>query len=779
MTHIVVRSTPAHLGPAAPNQRGWRSLIVPFLLVLGFAEVAHAQAPTGDGPDVPAGAEAQAPDPASPPAALSAPPTGDAPAPEPASPPAVAAQPDGDPANIPLELPGFEIVITASHHDEPAFQSPRAVSIVGRQDMDERASRSTPEALLEETGVFVQRTNHGGGSPIIRGQFGNRILLLVDGIRLNNSTFRQGTNQYLNTVDPLVVDRIEVVRGPGSALYGSDAIGGLVNVLTERPRLGGGGAYGSARLASASMDQSAQLGLRLGWAGERTGAFASVSVRHFGDLRASGGYLQRFTGYDEWGATGSGLVELRPGHQLTLSVQAHSQRDVPRSDRSFPLDFRVFSVQNRQLAYARYTADKLGPFDQATATLSYGRQRELQTRYQVDRDARVADELIAGTLGVLASGELEAAGPLVVGAELYMDQLDLAATSGTLTGAVAADPSALRYPKGISHLSTAAFAHHELGLSGSWKLVSEARLGLIRIRVPDDNRLVLLFPDDNLPVLPAVRDLVPVYAGGLHARWEAAPWAAVSAGAMLGFRSPNVDDYARSGVEGPAYQIPARSLDPERALSGEIGVKLVPGRVDVSATYAYTIIDDAIARQVSSLGGGTITMIDGQRILESGNTDSARYHSVELAGTAPVWRRLSAFGTFAWTRGEQIVSDPVAMTTVREPASKTPPPFGTLGLRWSAPGGRWFGEGLLRYAFDQSRLSDLDRNDPRICPEVPGTCRGTPGWAVLAARAGARISSHLRVTVAVENLTDASYRYHASGIQSAGLGVTGLVEGEL
>jgi outer membrane receptor protein involved in Fe transport len=669
------------------------------------------------------------------------------------------------------------VITSAARRDEPVFESPRAVSVVDREDLQERASRSTPEALSEEVGVFVQRTNHGGGSPIIRGQFGNRVLLLVDGIRLNNSSFRQGTNQYLNTIDPLVVDRLEVVRGPGSALYGSDAIGGLVNVLTERPRLNGEGGYGSARVISASNDRSAQLGMRAGWAGDRAGALASVSFRRFGDLRGGDGYLQPFTGYEQWSATGAGTIEVKPGQQLTVSAQGDTQSGVPRSDRSLPLDFRLFSNQERQLAYARYSVARLGPFRQAAATVSYGRQRELQTRYRVGRDSREQDEVGVGTVGVQLGGELDVAGPLVTGAELYVDQYTLDAASGPLVGELAADPLAMRYPRGVGQLSTAVFAHHELALAPQWKLLSELRVGAMRIQLPDDDRLMQLFPDEGLPVLSATTDVIPVYAASLYARHEVTPWAAVSAGALLGFRAPNIDDYARSGAEGPGYQIPSRSLDPERALSGELGVKLNPRGAEISATYAYMVVADAIARRVTSVGD--ITTIEGLRVLQSANADSARYHSVELAAMAPVWQRLSAFGTASWTRGEQSTSDPVAMTTITEPASKVPPLFGTLGVRWTAPEGRWFGEGLVRYALDQERLSELDRGDQRVCPAVPGECRGTPGWAVFAARAGARIGAHLRLTLALENLTDVSYRYHASGIQGAGLGVSAVVEGTL
>ena len=117
--------------------------------------------------------------------------------------------------------------VTAVRHEQHKIDSPRAVTIITAEDIRERNYRSVPEALMEAAGVWVQHTNYGGGSPIIRGMVGNQILILIDGIRLNNAIYRMGPNQYLNTIDINQVERIEIVRGAGSVLYGSDALGGI------------------------------------------------------------------------------------------------------------------------------------------------------------------------------------------------------------------------------------------------------------------------------------------------------------------------------------------------------------------------------------------------------------------------------------------------------------------------------------------------------------------------------------------------------------------------
>lgn len=130
-----------------------------------------------------------------------------------------------------------EIVVTATRTDRRIYDISHSINVVSESTIKERNAKTTAEALREEPGIFVQKTSHGGGSAIIRGLSSNQILILVDGIRLNNSTYRLGNHQYLTTVDNFVVGQLEVVRGPTSVLYGSDALGGTINLLTKKPNL--------------------------------------------------------------------------------------------------------------------------------------------------------------------------------------------------------------------------------------------------------------------------------------------------------------------------------------------------------------------------------------------------------------------------------------------------------------------------------------------------------------------------------------------------------------
>ncbi len=188
-----------------------------------------------------------------------------------------------------LELP--TIVVTATRTEEAPFELPYAVDVVGSADLERTLPRTTVEALRAIPSVMLQKTAQGQGSPYLRGFTGFRTLMLVDGIRLNNSTFRDGPNQYWNTIDVLGLERVEVVRGPGSVLYGSDAIGGTVQAMS-RGRMGygagfdmsGGGLY---RWGSADDSHTGRSELSVQQDG-RLGLHAGASLKEYGQLPRTG-----------------------------------------------------------------------------------------------------------------------------------------------------------------------------------------------------------------------------------------------------------------------------------------------------------------------------------------------------------------------------------------------------------------------------------------------------------------------------------------------------------
>ena len=224
-----------------------------------------------------------------------------------------------------------EVTVTALRTETAVAETPVATHVVDRETLQAAAPRTTPDALKGLPSVMVQKTGYGQGSPFLRGFTGFRTLMMVDGIRLNNSTFREGPNQYWNTVDPWSVDRYEVVMGPASVLSGSDAVGGAVNALTlAPPEWTGAAAYErtlSYRGATADSSHQVRAGIR-GRATERLGFAGGVTWKDFGDVRGGDEVeRQRHTGYEELDFDVRADYDLNDRNTLTLAHQQVAQDD--------------------------------------------------------------------------------------------------------------------------------------------------------------------------------------------------------------------------------------------------------------------------------------------------------------------------------------------------------------------------------------------------------------------------------------------------------------------
>lgn len=176
-----------------------------------------------------------------------------------------------------------EIVITANRFGSVGINTPEAIKVADELSIRESQLRTAPEALSLTPGVFVQKTNHGGGSPFVRGLTGNQTLLLLDGVRLSNSTTRYGPNQYFNTIDVFSIEKMEVLRGSGSVQYGSDAIGGTIQAFSHRLSTTDESLWGSSlltRFATHGMEHSIRGGVS--YSNNRIALRSGITWRNFG-----------------------------------------------------------------------------------------------------------------------------------------------------------------------------------------------------------------------------------------------------------------------------------------------------------------------------------------------------------------------------------------------------------------------------------------------------------------------------------------------------------------
>ena len=656
------------------------------------------------------------------------------------------------------EAPHYETVVTASRSQERAFDSPRLVTGMRGKRVRELGLHTTPDALAEVAGVAIQRTNGAGGAAIIRGLMGQHVLILVDGVRLNTAITRFGPNQLLNTVDPFAVRRIEVLHGPGSVLFGSDALGGVINIISAVPRFDPWRAWDARTRALGRFDSAAgawighadasghlrSLGLRLG------GTF-----RRYGDLRGGRG-AQPFSGWWEGDLDAAATWYLNDATHLTFAYGAVRQHDAPRTDRASLQDFTIYRDQLRDLATLRLRSKPTrGPFSSFSANLSFQSQRELRQRYRLAKDEEQSefDGVAALGLGLHAASELPY-NRLSYGLDFYHDIIDSWGSRGAITTNAIPAFGRGRYVDDSRYTQLGAFLLDHLELFRKrLRIDAGGRLSGWFVRVPRDPAIAgAEVASDNLSLV-----------GSLHGRYLVGDGLSIIAGIAQGFRAPNIDDFSALGCSGQGFDRPNAALGPERSVSAELGAKLdLFGRLRGELAYSFTHIDDVIVRRTvpgaspELCGDGLVPTTERQ------NAETAQIHSIE-SSLALTWWRLEFALSASWTHGN------ARLDGRRQPLSRIPPLFGLSSLRYSSRTPRpYFVELALQWALAQPRLSDGDLLDRRICPEGGAGCEGTSGFAVLSLRGGMRVARFVQLTLNLRNLSHTSYRFHGSGLDGPG-----------
>jgi len=489
-----------------------------------------------------------------------------------------------------------EVVVTATRSESVAFDLPYSALSLSRDVIqDEHLSRTLPEALREIPSVMIQKTAHGQGSPYIRGSTGFRTLLLIDGIRLNNSTFRDGPNQYWNTVDPFSVERLELVKGPSSVLYGSDAIGGTVNALTLAPpdHLTGRVYY---RFASAEDSHTGRAE-----AGGKTGPFsfmAGVSVKSYGDISE-----QPKTGYDEWDTDLKAEYRIADTRKLVAAWQHVVQDDAWRTHRTiYAVPFHGTAIgsdreliydQRRDLAYLQYHADEIvGAVDSLRLSASYQFQGEDMNllRNNFRRELSVVDVHTMGLWAQLVSPS--PVGTWTYGAEYYRDWVNSGQTTYNSNGTVNAVAIQGPVADDATYDLVGLYVQDELPFGQRWKLILGGRYTYAgvdagKVRNPITGTQMSLRDDWH----SAVGSGRVIYQLDEQNHWH------IFAGVSQGFRAPNLSDLTRLDIaRSGEIETAAPGLRPEEFITGEIGLKAQYDKFDAELSYYYTDIRDMIVR---------------------------------------------------------------------------------------------------------------------------------------------------------------------------------------
>ena len=509
-----------------------------------------------------------------------------------------------DPIRIVLSLASFQSEVTVTSARGTTADVDRASPIVTVRDASEfrlRPLATIANALEGASGVMVQQSTSGQASPFLRGLTGYQVLNLIDGIRFNNTTFRSGPNQYLAFIDPSQGGRLEAMLGPASAQFGSDAMGGAIQVLTPQVDFTtsrGWTTAGSINVLAASADKTRSGDGAIFIRGQNISGIFGGSRRELGDLRAGDGrdshhVLRRLFGLDDdqienllgdrqvgTGFTQSGFygkVSARVGsHQNVTAWYQHSTQDGVQGYKDLWGGLgrlqSAFDPQRLRLAYGRYERLHVGALDWLSATVSINAQDDGSIRQNLRAtDPIVRDDVNVAAFGytVQAGAHLGAGHALVFGGEVYDEHVDARRDETDPLTNLTVQKRAL-YPNGSRYVTTGLFLQDRFdvvrGADGRG-LVAQLGARFTRVGVRTDAAANRTAAGQSLGVVDSEQSYQD-WTFSANLAWALNRVVSVHGLVGRGFRAPNLNDLGALGLNDLGYEVPASATTEAGAMIG-------------------------------------------------------------------------------------------------------------------------------------------------------------------------------------------------------------------
>jgi hemoglobin/transferrin/lactoferrin receptor protein len=722
-----------------------------------------------------------------------------------------------------------EVVFSAYKFEERKKNIAQKIDIITDRHIALANVQNTGDLLMNTGNVFVQKSQQGGSSPVIRGFEASRVLLVIDGVRMNNAIFRSGHLQNVITVDQNMLERAEVMYGPASTLYGSDALGGVVVFRTKSPKLAVNGNFlsaGSAFVRYSSANDEKTVHGDVSIAGKRIGWLQSYNFSDFGNMKMGDNYPDKYpdfgrrteymaningidsviknpddriqynSAYKQWDIIQKLLFKQSEKLEHLINFQFSNSSDIPRYDRL--QDIRngtlryaewYYGPQKRLLASYELSIAKTGFFDQVKANLSFqdieeSRQTRDYRRY--DRlDSRVENIKVWGF--TIDGRQLINNHELTIGADAQLNDLQSTASRINInTGGVTKLDT--RYPDGKNKMSYFGLYGQHLYKMKQGKIVINdgVRLQFVNLHstITDNSFFNLPYTDirqDNLAVTGNI---------GLVFLPEKGTRLAVSISS--GFRAPNIDDLSKIFESNTATQqvvVPNPDIKPEYTLNGDLSVMhVLAEKIKVELTGFYTFFRNALVKAPFQLNGQDSIMYNGviSQVFANQNRNKAFIYGANAVLSIEITPHFAFQTTFNISKGRfrtnagetstvyQKQSDGTYQTVKAQvsvkPLDHIPPVFGKSGIRYYKE----------RYELELFALyngwkhlndynADGEDNAQYATPE------GMPGWYTLNVRSKLSITKKLQVQLAVENILDRNYRHFASGFSAAGRNFIGTL----
>ena len=685
-----------------------------------------------------------------------------------------------------------EYVISASKYRESSMIIPYMVDVLEDNVLMESTGFSAAD-ILEETGnILVQRTQGGGGSPILRGFEANKILLVVDGVRLNNAIYRNGHLQNSITIDNSILERTEVIFGPTSIMYGSDALGGVVHYYTKDPQLGVDSttlfdAQAYMQYASAMNGITGHLDFTVGK--KRWASLTSITYKELGDIRmgswrdptlGSWGelmhYVDQVDGVDSTLINDNPLIQLNTGYSQTdilqkirytpsqyvdwiLNMQYSTSSDIDRFDKlndysgdNLKYAQYYYGPQNRFLVSLKNVLKKDNPvFTNMTTLVAYQSIDEdrYSRKFRNEELLTQQEDVMVFSLNLDLVKIWGAKHKLHYGAELDYNLVESEAWYENIqTGEWQAAQT--RYPEGGSQTwSASAYTSYKWIMNEKLVLNLGARYNYGTLYSSFDNPML---PYDEISMKHGALSGSMGLVYSPSDRWR------LNAILSSGFRNPNVDDYGKVRAKEDYVTVPNPDLSPEYTYNAEIGInRFIEDYMKIQLVGFYTYLDNAIVRTGYQLNGEDSLYYDGDqyRITANYNAGEAYIYGASMDITANLNKNISLSGSINYTKGHNLSDD--------VPLGHIPPLFGRTSLTYRKS--RFF---LDTYFVYQGWKYTEDFSPFGEDNEGEAMEYGFPSWWTANIKVGFGAWKYLDFMLAVENLLDQFYKSYASGISAPG-----------
>ena len=708
-----------------------------------------------------------------------------------------------------------EIVLLTRIDDENLKTTADRRVILHQKEIERLNTQTTADLLEKRAGVNVQKSQMGGGSPVIRGFEANRVLLVVDGVRLNNAIYRGGHLQSIISVDNATLEQVEIIFGPSSSEYSSDGLGGVIHLHTKRPKFTDSPIFKqnySTRYATANKGLSQHYDLS--YTSKGFSIFSSVSTSDFDDLKMGAvrkhGYenwgkvyhymdngkqkenpnpnIQKHTGYSQKDFLQKAIFRLSDKLLFTGNFQFSNSSNVPRFDKMNDYKSISYNQETETTEYEdlKYATWNYGPqkrsfysmqFDYSansllldSAQLIFGYQDVFETRLvqKIDSDESIDQHENVDIYSINANFRKN---KLHYGLEFYNNQV-LSKAFKTIDN-ISNPYDQTRYPNGGSSMSSwAAYITYAKKVSEKLKLNAGIRF--------TENKLSGKYIQVRMPTITLPYDSIDnkynAFTGNFSAAYFPNESWKIAAIVSSGFHAPNLDDVSKVFYKGSNVTIPNFNLRPEYANTAEINItKNINNRILLNANAYYTAISDAIMRVEADSIHKVGVIIDPEEGFTSIKTNQNTGKAEIYGATASLSMRIASNYTletdYTYIKGRNKDTD--------LPFTHIPPSFGKTAIyadfdHWRASFYALYNGSKPMDEYDLISGTDNEEESPILWTNLEESdtwvieYQGTPAWYTLNMSFMYRFSESFTLQLAAENILDHHYKTFASGLSAPG-----------